>query len=199
MPYDAETLDSAFTADHFDLAIGGLGSFVREAEVYRESDPYLEMHAALVVPDYRADEFGSIAQLRRMDEVRIAYVEGGVLVRTGRHRIPGIELVAIPSDEQYLRGDTREFDALLTTAETGAIHTMIYPEYSVVIPEGFRVRVPVIIAVAADEALRRTLNRFIQIKRADGTIETLYEHWILGGAAESQGRRWSVVNDVFGW
>ncbi|UCC83504.1 MAG: cation:dicarboxylase symporter family transporter [Gemmatimonadota bacterium] len=199
VPYDIGSLDSAFVGDRFDLAIGGLGSFVREVEAYRESDPYLELHAALVVPDHRADDFGSIAQMRNMDEVRVAYVEGGVLVRTGRHRIPGIEIVAIPSDEQYLRGGTPEFDALLTTAETGAIHTMIYPEFSVVIPEGFRVRVPVILAVAADEALHRAVNRFIRIKRADGTIETLYEHWILGAPSARGERRWSVLRDVLGW
>jgi len=199
VPYDAGSLDRDFTADHFDLAIGGLGSFVREAEAYRESDPYLELHAALVVPDYRADEFRSIAQMREMKELRLAYVEGGVLVRTGRHRIPGLKVVAIPSDEQYLREWASDFDALLTTAETGAIHTMVYPEFSVVIPEGLKVRVPVIVAVAADETFRETVNRFIQIKRADGTIEMLYEHWILGAPSTFQRHRWSVVRNVLGW
>jgi len=199
VPYEAGSLDGAFAADHFDVAIGGLGSLVREAGVYWESDPYLELHAALVVPDYRADEFSTVSRIQQMDRVRVAYVEGGVLVRTGRHRIPGLEVVGIASGEPYLRGRMPEIDALLTTAETGAIHTMIFPEFSVVIPEGLRARVPLVVAVAADEALRRTVNRFVQIKRSDGTVETLYQHWILGDAGVSRQPRWSIIRDVLGW
>jgi ABC-type amino acid transport substrate-binding protein len=199
VPYGPGSLDAAFAADHFDLAIGGLGSAVREAQAYLESDPYLELHAALVVPDYRADEFGSIEQIQQMPAVRVGYVDGGVLVRTGRHRFPGIENVAIPSAEHYLREGVAEIDALLTTAETGAIYSMIFPEFSVVVPNGFRVRVPTVVAVAQEETLRQAVNRFVRIKRADGTIETLHDHWILGRAAASPQRRWSVVGNVLGW
>ncbi|MBW2278685.1 MAG: transporter substrate-binding domain-containing protein, partial [Deltaproteobacteria bacterium] len=199
VPYDNASLDEAFAADHFDLAIGGLGSFVREAPQYRESEPYLELHAALVVPDYRVDDFESVAQLQSMDGLRLAYMEGGVLVRTGRHRIPGVEVIAIASDEEFLHGGDTHFDALLTTAETGAIITMVNPDYSVVIPDGFRVGVPVVVALTTDESLRRVVNRFIGIKQADGTIEALYEHWILGSSAADRKRRWSVAQDVLGW
>jgi len=199
VPYDIGSLQRDFAHDHFDLAIGGRGSFVREADAYLESDSYLELHVALVVPDYRTDEFRSIEQIRGIKELRLAIVEGGMLVRTGRHRMPGIEVVSISSPEEYLRDQTTGLDALLTTAETGAIYTMVYPEFSVIVPEGLMVRVPVVVAVARDDAFHRTVNRFMQIKRADGTVEALHEHWILGGAAKSQGRRWSVARDVLGW
>jgi ABC-type amino acid transport substrate-binding protein len=203
VPYDTGSLQRDFANDHFDLAIGGRGSFVREADAYLESDPYLELHVALVVPDHRVDDYRSLAQMRSLKKLRLAYVDGELLARTsrgtGRYQIPGLEVVAVSSDEEYLRDENAAFDALLTTAETGAIHTMVYPEFSVVVPEGLRVRVPVVVAVARDDAFQRTVNRFMQIKRADGTIEALHEHWILGGAARSQGRRWSVARDVFGW
>lgn len=199
VPYDIESLNAVFTADHFDLAIGGLASTVQEAEGYLESDSYLELNAALVVPDHRVDEFASISQLRTMDELSLAYVEGGVLVRTGRHRISGVEASDVPSEDVFLQAVNSEYDALMTTAETGAILTMIHPEYSVVIPDGFRVRVPVVMAVANDEDFRGSVNRFLRIKRADGTIESIYEHWILGEAATAGGRRWSVLRDVLGW
>ena len=68
-----------------------------------------------------------------------------------------------------------------------------------VIPEGFRVRVPVVVAVTQDEEFVEAVNRFIRIKRSDGTIEALYDHWILGKAVASSGRRWSVLKDVLGW
>jgi Na+/H+-dicarboxylate symporter/ABC-type amino acid transport substrate-binding protein len=199
VPYDIESLETDFAADHFDLAIGGLASAVSEADGYRETDPYLEMNAALVVPDHRADAFSSIAKMRQMDTLRLAYVEGGVLVRTGRHQISGVWTEAIPTESIYLEDVDSDFDALLTTAETGAIQTMIHPEFSVVIPEGFRVRVPVVVAVTPDEEFIGVVNRFMRIKRADGTIETLYDHWILGEASKGGSRRWSVIKDVLGW
>ena len=199
VPYEPGSLEAAFAADHFDVAGGGLASLVRDADAYQESDPYLELHAALVMPDHRADDFGSLDEIRSMSRVRIGYVEGGPLVRTGRHKLPGVELIALPSAEEYLRGRAPEIDVLLTTAETGAIYSMTFPAYSVVVPEGLRVRIPAILAVATDDEFARTVDRFIQIKRADGTIETLYEHWILGGASSSRERRWSVMRDVLGW
>jgi len=199
VPYEPGSLDDAFASDHFDVAVGGMGSRVRQAEAYRESDPYMELHAAFVVPDHRTDEFGSLDDLRAMDRVSVGYVERGALVRTGRHRIPGVELVPLPSAESYLLGRVPEIDILLTTAEVGAIYSMTFPEYSVVVPEGLRVRIPVVLAIAPDDGFARTVNRFVQIKRADGTIETLHEHWILGAPSAARERRWSVVKDVFGW
>jgi len=199
VPYEIESLEAAFDNDHFDLAIGGLASTVRQADGYRESDSYLDLNAAFVVPDHRVDEFASIEQIRQIDGLRLAFIEGGVLVRTGRHRVPGVETEAITSEDIYLQAAEPEFDALVTTAETGAIQTMIYPEFSVVIPEGFRVRVPVVVAVAPDEELVESVNRFMRIKRADGTIEALYDHWILGDMAGVDGRRWSILKDALGW
>lgn len=199
VPVDRDSLDSAFAADHFDIVVGGQASLVPDRGSYRESEPYLDLNAALVMPDYRADDFATLSKIRQMDRVRIGYVEGGVLVRTGRHRIPRIELVAIPSAESYLDDAESDLDALLTTAESGAIHSMTHPAYSVVVPEGLRVRVPLVVAVAPDEELARTVNRFLRIKRADGTVEALHDHWILGVPPTSAGRRWSVAKDVLGW
>ncbi len=199
VPYEPGFLEDAFAADHFDLAVGGLASLVRDPDGYRESDPYLELNAAFVVPDHRVDDFRSLADIRAMDRVRLGYVEGGTLVRTGRHRLPGVDLVALLSADEYLNGRAPEIDALLTTAETGAIYSMTFPEYSVVVPEGLRVRVPVIVAVTVDDEFARTVNRFVRVKRADGTIETLYEHWILGSPSTSARRRWSVAKDLLGW
>jgi Na+/H+-dicarboxylate symporter len=199
VPYDRDALAASFAADHFDVAVGGLASSVTTVVEYRESEPYLELNAALIVPDHRVDEFSSLAAIRAMPRVRIGYSEGGVLVRTGRHRLPGIELVRLPSARHFLDGDAPEVDALLGTAETGAIQTMVDPRFSVVIPEGLRVRVPVVVGLKPDEEFQRTVNRFLRIKRSDGSIEALYEHWILGASPVSGRRRWSVVHDVFGW
>jgi proton glutamate symport protein len=199
VPYEPGTVEDMFAADHFDLAVGGHASVIRDASAYEESVPYFELNAALVVPDHRASNFGSAEKIFKIDDLKIGYVKEGVLVRTGRHKLTGIEIVPLDSAEDYLKGHAPEVDALLTTAETGAIYTMIHPGFSVVIPEELRVRVPIVLAASSDREFVRTVNRFVQIKRADGTLEQLYEHWILGDFSSPSDERWSVVKDVFGW
>ncbi len=42
-------------------------------------------------------------------------------------------------------------------------------------------------------------NTRIQLKQKDGSIDALFQHWILGRDARKTNRRWSVLHDVLGW
>jgi ABC-type amino acid transport substrate-binding protein len=50
-----------------------------------------------------------------------------------------------------------------------------------------------------DQAFASFLNTWIQLKQKDGTIDALYEYWILGRNVVPAKRRWSVVSDVLHW
>jgi ABC-type amino acid transport substrate-binding protein len=198
VPVEREGLAAAFASDCFDVAIGGIASSIENFGRYHEAGPYLNLHVAIVVVDERAKEFKSLTRLQQMKGLRIGYVSTGHLARTGRHRFPGIEAVELPSRAAFLSGDV-EVDALLTTAEAGAVIAMLHPEYSVVVPQGARGKVPVVFAVQLAEELDRLLDRWLRLKRDDGTIEDLYAHWILGQRPKGAYRRWSIVHDVLGW
>ena len=43
------------------------------------------------------------------------------------------------------------------------------------------------------------VNIWIEQKRKDGTIEELFDYWILGQQRGARPRRWSVLDDVLGW
>ena len=43
------------------------------------------------------------------------------------------------------------------------------------------------------------VNTWIELRRKDKTIATLFDQWILGKAAKQQKPRWSVIRDVFHW
>jgi ABC-type amino acid transport substrate-binding protein len=45
----------------------------------------------------------------------------------------------------------------------------------------------------------RTVNLWLELQRADGTIDRLYDYWILGKEPEGNNPRWSVMRDVLGW
>ncbi len=62
------------------------------------------------------------------------------------------------------------------------------------------VKVPVAYAVAGgDEAMASFLSGWIELKRKDGTLQALYDHWVLGLDADARGPRWSVIRDVLHW
>ncbi|MHC4341046.1 MAG: hypothetical protein ACYSX0_12640 [Planctomycetota bacterium] len=76
---------------------------------------------------------------------------------------------------------------------------MIAPEYSVVVPEDVHVRVPLVFAVKMEDEFDQLIDKWIRLKRADGTIEVLYDHWILGKEAKRKTERWSIIRDLLGW
>jgi ABC-type amino acid transport substrate-binding protein len=89
---------------------------------------------------------------------------------------------------------------MVFSAERGSAWTLAYPQYSVVVPQPDVVRVPVAFPMrAGDERLREFVNHWIEICRRNGTLDRLYDHWILGRSPEADSRRWSVIRDVLHW
>ncbi len=88
---------------------------------------------------------------------------------------------------------------LLLTAEEGAAYAYRYPEYAVVLPaQG--VRVPAAYAMPRGESeWQEVVSNWVQLKRADGSIDRLHQYWMKGGATDSRAPRWSVIRDVLGW
>jgi Na+/H+-dicarboxylate symporter/ABC-type amino acid transport substrate-binding protein len=201
VPVRRTEIPDGLRSDRFDFAVGGIPSTIRNFGLYDESDAYLELHAALLVPDRRAEDFASVERVRELADlegVRIGYERLGLHVQRA-DPLPGLKLEEIESAEAFIEGRTG-VDALLTTAESGAIYTMLRPDFSVVIPERLRIDVPVVFAVAEDRDLKKFLDTWIRLRRGDGTIDRLYDYWILGkGTAKRATHRWSVIRDVLGW
>ena len=77
---------------------------------------------------------------------------------------------------------------------------MLYPQYSIVVPQPDVMTIPIAYAVGRDERdLRSFLNVWLELKKKDGTISQLNDRWILGKNAEQGNPRWSVVRNVLYW
>ncbi len=199
VPYARENLAAAFAADHFDVAVGGIASSLEHFDLFHESAFYLNLHVAIVTRDNRTAEFATVEVMRHAEDLRLGYVTTGHLARTRRHHLPAAELVQLSSAEDYLRAEEPEVDALITTAETGSVLTMLFPSHSVIVPEGAVARVPLVFAVQRENELDRLIDRWIRLKKEDGTVDELYSRWILGKQAAEKSRRWSILHDVLGW
>ena len=200
VPYKRADVGRALREDWIDIGAGGIPSSVDHLDEYHETRPYLNLHLAILVPDHRVKEFRSREAVRAIKDLTLAYSAGGYFVRTHRYRLPHAKLVKLETSEEFCKTDPPPADALIVAAETGAILSMLYPQFSLVIPQGFRPKSPVIFALPTDAPeLERLAKTWGTLKADDGTREQLYAHWILGENAKKEPPRWSIIHDVLGW
>ena len=50
-----------------------------------------------------------------------------------------------------------------------------------------------------DQEMLEFMNRWIDLKKKDKTIERIYNHWILGQGATKKEPRWSIIRNVLHW
>jgi hypothetical protein len=91
-------------------------------------------------------------------------------------------------------------DAFALPAERGSAWTLLHPRYSMVVPEGAIMKIPLAYPIGRhDAAFASFVNTWIELKRKDGTLDTLFNYWMLGQNAAPRRPRWSILRDVLHW
>jgi ABC-type amino acid transport substrate-binding protein len=192
-------LASALEAGRYDVVMGGIFMTTRRAGQLDFSPPYLDETLAFVVPDHRRAEFSSADWIRGQDGLRVAAPDLPYFLVVLKREFPNLQVVPVPmrAVEEFLNGQGEPVDALCLTAERGSFLTLLYPAFSVAVPHPLEVRLPLAYAVARhDLEMTRYLSTWIDIKRKDGTIKELYDHWILGQNMAPRKPRWSILRNV---
>lgn len=189
--------------DFYDLAVGGFIDTVFMSQRTAFSNPYLHLNMALVVPDFRDSDFASMAAINQLEDLRIAVIKGSGMIKETAARFPNARVITISSPREFFQQTKAEpvADALLTSAEAGSAWTMVFPKYQVSTPLPHPVRLPVVIlyAGAADPAMDEFLDNWVMLKQNAGTLNTIYDYWILGKGATPREPRWSVIRNVLHW
>jgi hypothetical protein len=85
------------------------------------------------------------------------------------------------------------------SAEAGSAWTILYPRYAVAIPEP-HITKPVALAMAqGDQQFLDFINAWLALKKTKGSIDQLYDKWILGKVDTQKAPRWSVIRNVLHW
>jgi proton glutamate symport protein len=96
--------------------------------------------------------------------------------------------------------ESDRIDVMVYSVERGSAWTLAYPHFSVAVPQPGVIRVPDAFPLRrGDERLREFVKHWIEIRRRNGTLGRLYEHWILGCSPEALSQRWSVIRNVLHW
>jgi ABC-type amino acid transport substrate-binding protein len=164
------------------------------------SAPYTDATLAFVVKDHRLEEFSSREAIRRLKAPRIGVLNVPYYVN-GLHRaLPQATMVQLNSISEFFDGKGEELDAFLYTAEAGSAWTLLHPAYTVAIPQPVVLKGPVAYPLPrGDRELVDFVNVWVDLKKRDGTIEALYDYWVLGKNAVPRQPRWSVMRNVLHW
>jgi ABC-type amino acid transport substrate-binding protein len=165
--------------------------------------PYLDSTLGLVVRDELRDEFSSAARLAKRSPVTIALLGELPAVQDRlREQLSGVDLrfVALSSPKDFFEGKAPQVDAFAMLAEAGAAWSVLYPAYSVVVPQPGAIAAPVGVGMRrGDTELAGVVNDWLVIQRSAGVLSQVREYWLLGHGAQKSSPRWSIRHDVLGW
>lgn len=200
VPYRFSRLTQQLQADHFDIVISGLTDTLDRSVVMLMSDSYLTVNMGLVVPDHLREAFANETAVQRLGPVRVGATKGSYFARRAKDHFPNFEIVELESPRSFFEDPTLRVDALVTNLEGGSAWTLIYPGYAAVNPLQRPDSAPLAFGIVGhDPALGQMLRTWITLQKMDGTIQELFEHWIMGKTPEWKRPRWSVIRDVLHW
>jgi len=183
-----------------DIIMSGVTATLERAYTLAFSASYLDQTVALIVKTYRREEFSSREAIRRLKAPRIGVPNIPYYIDKVQRYLPQAELVVLNSIPEFFEKRGEELDALVFSAEAGSAWTLLYPAYTVAIPQPDVLTAPLAYPLArGDQEMVDFINLWIELKKKDKTITRLYDYWILGKHAVPEPPRWSVLRNVLHW
>ena len=202
VPVPRERLAEVINAGLCDVIMAGISVTTGRASAMVFSPSYIDETLSFVVPDHRRADFSSAEWVRTTPGLRVAVPNLPYLEEIIHREFPRAEIVPVSVDRivDFFTGRMERIDALVFPAERGSYFTLLYPAFSVAVPHPLAIRFPLAYPVAGrDLELARFLGIWIDLQRKNGTIQALYDHWILGRDATPKQPRWSVIRNVLHW
>ena len=202
VPVPRERLAEVINSGLCDVIMGGIAVTTRRAGEMVFSPPYVDETLSFVVPDHRRAEFSSAEWVRATPGLRVAVPNLPYLEEIVHREFPRMEIVPISVDRvaDFFAGRSEQVDGLVFPAERGSYFTLLYPAFTVAVPHPLAIRFPLAYPVARrDLEFARFLGIWIDLQRKNGTIQALYDHWILGRDARPKQPHWSVIRNVLHW
>ncbi len=201
VPADRVRLETQLQSAYCDVVMSGFAITTPRAATIAFSAPYLHETVAFLVLDHRRSDFATRESILAQTGLRVGIPELTSFQSLAESFLPETaQMVPMEDISNHFEERMAEIDALGLSAQRGSFWTLLHPAYSVVVPQPRPVEVPVAYPVARrDQGLARFMTRWIELKKGDGTLDALYDYWILGKNAEPRKPRWSILRDVLHW
>ncbi|MDJ0846348.1 MAG: cation:dicarboxylase symporter family transporter [Crocosphaera sp.] len=193
-------LSQLLTEGYCDIVMDSLSLTPRFASLLYFSDPFENYTIAFLVRDELRDQFSSWSKLQTLPSLKIGIVgESDYYKAKIKGLIPNAELIPIDSYDVLLQEENSVVDVIATSGETGAAWTILHPDFTIAVPKPV-IAVPVSYGLPYGEVgLREVVNAWLELKRQDGTMRSLYDYWVQGKTESVEPPRWSIIRNVLGW
>jgi len=162
--------------------------------------PIMDRTVAFLVKDYKRADFSTSEAVHALKSPRLGIVDIPYFVDFIHSWLPQAELVMVNSPKEFVEDFGNELDAYITTVEKAGAWSLLRPEYSVVIPVPDVMKFPAAFPVPhGEESLADFMKIWIRMKEKEGTIQKVYDYWVLGKQFKKKQPRWSVIRDVLHW
>ena len=195
-----ERFDEALERGACDLVMSGVAVTTLRASLTTLSNSYLDETLAFVVPDEARERFTTWEDIRSRGALRIAVPNVPYYIEKLSIMVPQATIEPFTDFEATFKAGRSGADAIALPAERGSAWTLMYPAYSVVVPEPGTVKIPLAYPIARhDQAFAAFVNTWIDLKRKDGSFDAAFQYWILGKSAAARTPRWSIIRNVLHW
>ncbi|MCK5783940.1 MAG: cation:dicarboxylase symporter family transporter, partial [Desulfobacterales bacterium] len=139
---DRGKISQQLNAGYCDIIMTGTPVTTEKLKQMNFSKPYLNETMAFVVRDHRRKEFNNKESVKNIRDLKIGIPDVPYYISKIRKFLPDATIVVLESPREYFKENRNDLDALVFTAETGSAWTLLYPEFSVVIPSGRNLSIP---------------------------------------------------------
>ncbi|MFN8092924.1 MAG: cation:dicarboxylase symporter family transporter [Vicinamibacteria bacterium] len=197
VPVPREDRGPALAGGACDLAAGR----TRANQRGLASRPFAEEQWAFVVRDHERAGFASLEGIRRRAGLRVAVLGRPSWTQRMAALLPSAQIVPVRSPLEFAQAEPGRFDALYTGLARGTALSLLYPQFTAVVPEPGLGSVPIAFVVPAGETeLLARIDAWVDEEKASGLVEAKLDYWVRGkGAKAERGPRWSVATDLLGW
>lgn len=183
-----------------DMTIGGRAITPLKALKVAFSDPYTYHTAGLLISDSKRDGFENLYDIQAMPTLNIGVGGSSYYQDWAKQHFPNAEITKVSDIRQFLKGKHEKVDAVLFSTEVGSAWSMLYPEFSAIIPKGLKLKAPVgLVLPKSQNDYVQFINTWLELKKDNGFQQGVYNYWILGENPKAKKPRWSVMRDVLGW
>ena len=196
-----ETMAKALNDGQCDLVVSGIVATPQHVQEIGFSTSFMDATFAFLVKDYRRHEFGSWEDVKKMEGLRVGLPsKSPYFTALLRDQLPRATVISLASSRVFFKDEKNTMDALVYGAEQGSAWTLVYPEFTVVVPRPIPLTAPVVFPLPLEEReLTEFVNTWITLKKMDGTMNRLFAHWIQGQKTGGQEPRWSIIRDLLHW
>ena len=196
-----EDIGKLFESGQIDIVMSGLAITPTRARQWTFGKAPIDLTLGFLVPDHQRKQYANIHKLSTDSDLTLGVVQSDpAFNRWVQRGLPLAKIIDIPSPRAFLKGERADLDAVIYSAEGGSAWTLIYPNYSIVVPQNKHVQASMGYPLPnGDVEWSGFISTWVEMNIKNGSVDGLFQHWIGGGGVKPREPRWSVIRNVLHW